>query len=89
MRYRTAAILSLVCIAVMFVFPALVEAIFLPSLQRHDPAPLPTYEIVLLELTFFFRRFRLLMPLIVFSLFLVAVVKDAFGRPKGRAADRP
>ena len=38
MRYKTAAILSVVLVGGMFVFPAVILAIFLPSLRQGLPS---------------------------------------------------
>lgn len=54
MRYRTATILSIVLIGGMFAVPAVIEAVFLPSLKQGIPNPLPGYEQILLCFSRFF-----------------------------------
>ena len=73
-RFRTAAILSAVLVGgVLIIFPAVVEAIFLPSLRQGIPNPIPDYEANLLSVALFFHRYRwLLAPLTVLVLFLIA-----------------
>lgn len=44
MRYRTAAILSVVLIGGMFGLPEAIRAVFLPSLEQGIPAQVPGYE---------------------------------------------
>ncbi len=56
MRYRTAAILSVVLIGGMFVLPAAVKDILLPSLEQGVIIPL--YERILLGLSVFCLSFR-------------------------------
>ncbi len=73
MRYRTAAILSVVLIGGMFGLPAAVWATFLPSLRQGLPDPLPGYERVLLNVAVFCDSWRFLLALpIVGVLFAVA-----------------
>ena len=77
-RYRTAAILSVVLIGGMFILPAAVRAAFLPSLERGLPNPVPGYEQILLGVAVFFLRWRFLLALpIVVVLFAVAAFTDA------------
>lgn len=74
-RYKTALILSAALIAIMFGFPAVVQAVFLPSLQRGAPNPIPGYERILLEGALFFMMWRwLVVPTTVLALSLVAAV---------------
>jgi hypothetical protein len=57
----------------LFVLPAVVEAVFLPSLRQGVPNPIPDYEAILLEVALFCHRFRwLLAPFSVVVLFLIA-----------------
>ena len=78
MRFRTAAILSVVLIGGFFGLPDVIKAVFLPSLEQSIPAPtpIPVYEGVLLQVAFFCFRFRLLLALpiavVVVTLFIVA-----------------
>ena len=75
MRYRTAAILSIVLIGSMFGLPDAIRAAFVPSLESLQ-TPVPSYERVLLEVAFFCLRVRWLLALpmavIVVALFSVA-----------------
>lgn len=69
MRYRTAAILSVVVIVSMFTFPRAVETLLLPSL----PDPVPGYDQVLLIVAeFCLRWWWVLAPVIPIVLFTVA-----------------
>ena len=78
MRYKTAAILSVVLVGGMFVFPAVILAIFLPSLRQGLPNPLPVYEQVLLEISAFCLTWRFLLALPILSvLFTIAGFTNA------------
>jgi hypothetical protein len=68
MRYRTAAILSAVVFCVMFGFPAVVTAVFLPSLEQG--LPVPEYEQLLLGAALFCSRFSWLITLPIVSVLL-------------------
>src|SRR5579864_421819 len=46
-RFRTAVLLSIVLIAVMYSFPAAVKAVLLPYLAQGIPSPVPVYEQIL------------------------------------------
>jgi len=72
-RFRTAAILCVVLIGGMFLFPTAVLAVFLPSLKQGLPNPVPIYEQILLDVSVFCLtwRFFLVLP-IVGVLFTVA-----------------
>ncbi len=84
MRYKTAAILSVLLVGGMFVFPAVVLAIYLPSLKQDLPNPLPIYEQVLLEISAFCLTWRFLLTLpIVSVLFTIA------GLTNGKAPAKP
>ena len=76
MRIKTAAILSAVLVGgMLIIFPAVVEAVFLPSLRQGIPNPIPEYEANLLGVALFCHRFRwFLAPLTVLVLFLIAAV---------------
>ena len=52
-RYRTLAISCFVVLVAMFVVPATISAVFLPSLNQGLPDPIPVYERVLLEIAVF------------------------------------
>jgi hypothetical protein len=83
MRYRTAAILSVVLIGGMFGLPVLVKAVFLPSLEQGIPTPVPGYERVFLEVGLFCSRFSLLLALpIAVALFAIALFTHAMRAPK-------
>lgn len=72
MRYRTAAISSVVLIGGMFVLPAAVKDLLLPSLQQG--VVIPFYERALLGVSIFCLSFRYLLVLpIVVVLFAVAL----------------
>jgi type II secretory pathway component PulF len=73
-RFKTAVILSVVVVGgILFVFPAVVEAVFLPSLKQGIPNPIPDCEAILLDAAFFCHRFRwLIAPLTVLLFFLIA-----------------
>jgi len=65
--------LSAVLVGGMFIFPAVVEAVYLPSLRQGIPNPIPDYEANLLGAALFCHRFRWLMaPLTVLVFFVVA-----------------
>ena len=84
MRYRTAVILSVVLVGGMFVVPAVIEPIFLPSLQRGIPNPVPLYEQHLLLISEFCIRWRLILALpITAVLFAIAAIT---GGGRSRAA---
>ena len=79
MRDKTAAILSTVLIGGMFLFPAVMEAVFLPSLEQGYPDPVPVYEQGLLYAGEFCIRWRwvLALPILV-VLFTVSGITSAF-----------
>jgi hypothetical protein len=85
-RYRTAAILSIVLIGGMFGLPDAIKAVFLPSLEQGVPTPVPGYEKVLLEIAFFCSKVRWLLALptavVVVGLFTVAGFTSAMGARK-------
>jgi len=57
----------------MFGFPAMVKAIFLPSMEQGIPTVVPHYEQFLLEVALFCGHFALLLAVpIVAALFLIA-----------------
>ena len=54
MSIRTATVLSAVLVGgILFILPAVVEAVFLPSLRQGIPNPIPDYEAILLDVAFF------------------------------------
>jgi hypothetical protein len=88
-RYRTAAISCFALIGGMFGYPALIWAIFLPSLKQGLPNPLPAYEKTLLDVAVFCSdwRFVLLLPIMGLGLlFTIAGVtsRRRVGAPRNR-----
>ena len=90
MRYRAAAVLSVVLIGGMFAVPAAIMAVFLPSLNHGIPDPLPGYEHVLLAVAAFFLTWRFFLALpIALVLFTVAAFTSAStGRQHSRLPRR-
>jgi len=85
-RYRTAAILSVVVIVSMFTFPRAVEDILLPSL----PDPVPGYDQVLLIVAEFCLRWSwVLAPVIPIVLFTVARLTTPPSVPRRNVALKP
>ncbi|MGC2329699.1 MAG: hypothetical protein WA604_23525, partial [Candidatus Sulfotelmatobacter sp.] len=80
--------MSIVLIGGMFAVPAVIEAVFLPSLKQGIPNPLPGYEQILLAVAAFFLgwRFVLALPIAV-VLFTVAAFtsRSVVGQQQGRA----
>lgn len=96
MRYRTAAMLSVLLIGGMFAIPPVIMAVFLPSLNQGIPDPLPGYEHVLLAVAAFFLTWRFVLALpIALVLFTVAAFTSAStgrqqsSRPLRRLNDQP
>jgi hypothetical protein len=58
-RYRSAALLTVVLIGGIFVVPNVVLAVYLPSLKQGFPDPVPGYEQLLLQFTAFCMTWRL------------------------------
>lgn len=78
MRYRTAAVVAVLVIVVMFGLPAAVEAFLLPRLS--DPIPF-SEQIVLSVGSFFLRwRFILVLPMLG-ALFIIATLTSE-SRPR-------
>ncbi len=71
-RYKTAAILTIILLGGMFAVPAVILAIFLPSLQQGLPNPVPGYEQILLEIASFCMHWRFLLalpiPMVLFTI---------------------
>jgi hypothetical protein len=95
-RYRTAAVFSVLLIGGMFVVPSAIMAVFLPSLNQGIPDPLPGYEHVLLAVAAFFLAWRFLLALpIALVMFTVAAFTSASkgrqhrSRPPRGFNDRP
>jgi hypothetical protein len=79
-RFRTAAILSAVLVGGMFVLPAIVKAVFLPSLRQGFPNPVPDYEQIILRVAAFCLRYSWLLALpTVVVLFLIAAFTGESG----------
>jgi hypothetical protein len=90
MRYRTAAILSVVLIGGMFVLPAAVMAAFLPPLEQGSRTPIPGYERILLEAAAFCLTWRFLLALpIVVALFTIAIFTNENAVKDRAAASTP
>jgi hypothetical protein len=81
-RYRTAAILSIVLIGGMFGLPEAIRAVFLPSLEQGIPAPVPGYERVLLGIAVFCFRFRWVLALPIVAVVVVLFTIAAIGTRK-------
>ena len=62
-RYRTLAISCFVLLGAMFVLPATIWAIFLPSLKQGLPDLIPAWERVLLDIAVFCGRWKWLLVL--------------------------
>jgi hypothetical protein len=77
MRCRTAALSCFGLIGVMFAYPALVLAIFLPSLKQGLPNPLPLYEKALLDVAVLCLEWRWLLLLPLLGLGLTLQIADA------------
>jgi len=87
MSYRTAILLSLALIGIMFGLPAAIWSYFMPSLKQGLPNPLPDYEVILLNVAEFCAMYRwLVVPPVVAALSLIAGITKAF---RGRTSDRP
>lgn len=90
MRYRTAAISCFGLIGAMFGYPALIWAIFLPSLRQGLPKPLPSYEKTLLDLAVLCSEWKWLLLLPLLGLGLLFQVAEATGRKRvGGLRNRP
>ena len=72
MRYRTAAIWTFVLVGGMFAVPAIIWDVFLPSLKRGLPDPIPAYERILLHIAFFCGSWKWLLaipiPVVLFAI---------------------
>ena len=66
-RYKTLAISCFALLGVMFAMPAIIWAIFLPSLKQGLPGPIPLYERVLLEIVVFCGMWKWLLVLPLFG----------------------
>src|SRR5437764_1172712 len=73
-RYRTAVVLSAVLVAAtagMFGLPAVVWAIFLPSLKLGLSNPIPGYERILLDLAIFCSSLKWMLALLALPVVVV------------------
>jgi hypothetical protein len=75
-RYRTAAISCFVLIGGMFGLPAVIWAVFLPSLKQGLPNPLPAYEKFLLDIAVFCGDWKWLLALPVLGLGLLFTIAE-------------
>lgn len=88
MRYRTAGILSALLIGGMFGLPAIVKAVFLPSLETGLPNPVPGWEQLILIVTEFCLRWRWVATPIPIVLFTIAGIGSDL-RSRKRATAPP
>jgi hypothetical protein len=73
-RYRTAAVVSAVRVAVtagMYSLPAAVWAVFLPSLKQGLPDPIPVYEKIRLEVALFCGSWQWMLALLALPIVVV------------------
>jgi hypothetical protein len=86
-RYRTAALSCFVLIAGMFGLPAIVWAVFLPSLRQGLPNPIPVYERVILEMAVFCGNWKwvLLLPLLGLGI-IFTIAEATLSRAPGNVA---
>lgn len=83
MRYRTAGTLSVVLIGGMFAIPAVIEAVFLPTLKHGTSSPLPGYEQIPLAVAAFCIGWRFVLAIpIALGLFTVAAFTSSSGASK-------
>jgi hypothetical protein len=78
-RYRTAAISCFVLIGGMFGLPALIWAVFLPSLRQGLPNPLPAHERILLEIAVFCGDWKWLLAIPILGLGLLFTIAELTG----------
>jgi hypothetical protein len=83
-RDRTSAILCFGLVALMFGLPAVIWAIFLPSLRRGLPNPIPPYERILLEIAVLCGRWKWLLALPVGGLGLLFTIAELTRSPQAR-----
>jgi type II secretory pathway component PulF len=75
-RYRTLAISCFVLLGAMFVVPATIGAVFLPSLKQGLPDPIPFYERILLEIAVFCGSWKWLLVLLLLGLGMAFTVAE-------------
>lgn len=78
--YRTAAISCFALIGAMFGCPALIWAIFLPSLKQGLPNLLPAYEKMLLDVAVFCSDWRFILLLPIMGLGLLFMIAEVTSR---------
>jgi len=94
-RYRTAAIWCFVLVGGMFAVPAIIWAVFLPSLKQGLPDPIPAYERILLDIAVFCGSWKWLLAIpIPVVLFTIATFTSASRvgrqyRPTRNLNDKP
>jgi type II secretory pathway component PulF len=68
----------------MFALPALIWAVFIPSLKQGLPNPIPAYEKILLDLAVFCGDWRWLLALPIVGLgLLFAIAERTASRARG------
>ena len=77
MRYRTAALSCFVLVAGMFGLPAIVWAVFLPSLRQGLPNPIPVYERVILDIAVFCGNWKWVLLLPLLGLGIIFTIAEA------------
>jgi hypothetical protein len=75
-RYRTAAISCFVLVGGMFSYPAIIGAIFLPSVRLGLPNPIPGYERILFEIDVFCMDWRFILVLPIAGLGLLFAIAE-------------
>jgi len=89
-RFRTAAICCFALIGGMFSYPAIVWAIFLPSLRQGLPDPIPAYQSILLGIAVFCSDWRFILVLPIAGLGLLFTIAEVTGRDRpGLLRDKP
>ncbi len=83
MHYRTAAISCFVLISGMFGLPAIIWAVFLPSLRQGLPDPIPAYERMLLETALFCGHWKWLLALPMIALGMLFTIAE-LAAPRAR-----
>jgi hypothetical protein len=76
-RYRTAALSCFVLVAGMFGLPAIVWAVFLPSLRQGLPNPIPVYERVILDIAVFCGNWKWVLLLPLLGLGIIFTIAEA------------
>ena len=89
MRYRTAAISCFAVIGGMFGYPALMWAIFLPSLKQGLPNPLPAYEKTLLDIAVLCIEWRFILALPIIGIGLLFTMAELTASRGNRVKPAP